>query len=95
LSWAIPEALGPQFLLDWRQTDPVQWETLTEKILTSQQDYEASQQGFWRKIWHGIGGAKDAIDPWVALIPNDFGLAVVKTGVAVLCKVCASCPTYA
>ncbi|KAH1912894.1 hypothetical protein KXV92_009726 [Aspergillus fumigatus] len=29
---------------------------------------------------------KDTLDPWVALIPNEYGLAVVKTGLAVVFK---------
>ncbi|KLU92193.1 hypothetical protein MAPG_11139 [Magnaporthiopsis poae ATCC 64411] len=86
LSWVIPNAVEPRFRLEWRQADTAKWETLGEEIMKSQQDYEASKSGFWHKIWYGVGDAKDAIDPWVALIPSDYGLAIVKTGVAVLFK---------
>lgn len=88
LSYVIPNVFGSSFRLEWHQKDPAKWETLSEDIMKSQKDYESSKDGFWRKIWYDIGDAKDAIDPWFALIPNDYGLAVVKTGVAVLFKVC-------
>ncbi len=88
LSWVIPNVVEPRFRLEWQQADTAKWETLGEDIMKSQKDYKASKDGFWHKIWYGMGDAKGAIDPWIALIPNEYGLAIVKTGVAVLFKVC-------
>ena len=70
------------------------WEKLSNDMLKSQADFEDGKEGgFWGKIWYNLGGAKDAVDPWIALIPNEYGLAVVKMGVAVLLKVCSTPPT--
>lgn len=87
LSWLIPNAFeSHSFRLEWHEADAARWEKLGEDIIGTSQGFEASKSGFWHKIWYGIGDAKDAIDPWFALIPSDYGLAIVKAGVAVLFK---------
>jgi len=97
LHWAIPHAFRQRFQLALDQSNTSKgetlskWETLSNDMLKSQADFEDGKEGgFWGKIWYNLGGAKDAVDPWIALIPNEYGLAVVKMGVAVLLKVCST-----
>ncbi|KAH2192370.1 hypothetical protein KXW59_007024 [Aspergillus fumigatus] len=47
---------------------------------------ELANETFWHSLWYHVGDTKDTLDPWVALIPNEYGLAVVKTGLAVVFK---------
>jgi len=68
------------------------WDKLGDRINQMQTKYKDSTDGFWHRLWYGIGDAKDAIDPWVSLIPEAYGLAVVKTGLAVVFKVRLTCP---
>lgn len=70
------------------QTNTQGWETVCDKVLSTQKDYTERQQGPWRRIWHGIGKASENVDVWVGWIPDEFGLAVVKTGLALVIKVC-------
>jgi len=99
LRGAIPDAFRQRFQLALDQYDESKretlnkWDTLSKDMLKSQDDFEAGKEGgFWGKIWYNLGSAKDAIDPWIALIPNEYGLAAVKMGVAVLLKVCSTPP---
>lgn len=63
------------------------WNDMCDKVLRAQQDYTERQKSSWRKIWHGVGKASGNVDVWVGWIPDEFGLAVVKTGLAVVIKV--------
>lgn len=70
-----------------QQENTEAWCTLCDKILNTQKDYVEKQQGAWRRIWHGVGKASENVDVWVGWIPDEFGLAVVKTGLALVIKV--------
>ncbi|KAL4784387.1 hypothetical protein BJX76DRAFT_357119 [Aspergillus varians] len=77
----LPETLNLRF-----QQDAKRVEELTDILTESQNQYENRQGGFWRSIWHGIGDDGGAMDGWIALIPNEYGFAVVKLGLAVVFK---------
>lgn len=64
------------------------WDSLCEKITDTKAKYNDSKSGIWHTIWYKMGGYKDTLDGWTALIPEQYGLAVVKTGIAVIFKVC-------
>lgn len=64
------------------------WDDLTESLLAAEQDYEEQGKERWRRIWHGLGDKADVVTPWIEIIPSEYGLAVVKSGVAVILKVC-------
>lgn len=81
----LPEVLGFEVP---PQTEPRGWDTVCDKVLSTQTDYTEREQSSWRKIWHGIGKASENVDVWVGWIPDEFGLAVVKTGLALVIKVC-------
>lgn len=49
--------------------------------------YRKSKEGFWHRFWYGMGNEKEVAKVWLDLIPNEYGLAVVKTGIAVVFKV--------
>ena len=87
----LPEALGLEVP---SQTTTKGWDTLCNKVLISQKDYTERQQGSWRRIWHGVGKASENVDVWVGWIPDEFGLAVVKTGLALVIKVSGNNPLY-
>ena len=75
--------LGIGFEADTRDS----WEELSEKIIMTESNYKTETDGFWHRLWYGIGDANDAATAWVALIPEAYGLAIVKTGLAVVFKV--------
>ncbi|KAF8855714.1 hypothetical protein BDZ45DRAFT_625997, partial [Acephala macrosclerotiorum] len=82
LKFYIPNTLN----IEYQGDTPQSWDQLGEKINKTQTQYKDSTDGFWHSLWYGMGDAKDAIDPWVSLIPEAYGLAVVKTGLAVVFK---------
>ncbi|KKY32017.1 hypothetical protein UCDDA912_g08014 [Diaporthe ampelina] len=52
----------------------------------TEEDYEDRGKDRWRRIWYGLGDKAELATPWIEIIPNEYGLAVVKTGVAVILK---------
>ncbi|KAG6356455.1 hypothetical protein INS49_015843 [Diaporthe citri] len=62
------------------------WDDLTESLLTAEKDYEDQGKDRWRRIWYGLGDKADVTTPWIEIIPNEYGLAIVKTGVALILK---------
>ncbi|GFF70747.1 hypothetical protein IFM62136_07911 [Aspergillus lentulus] len=77
----LPENLGLQFQEDAKQLDE-----LADKLADTEARYTDRQKTFWHSLWYHVGDTKDTLDAWVALIPNEYGLAVVKTGLAVVFK---------
>lgn len=63
------------------------WEEICEKVNRTQKEYSDSTEGFWHRIWYKIGDSKELVSPWADLIPDAYGLAVVKVGVAVIIKI--------
>lgn len=74
-----------------RQTPPPAtlkgWDDLTESLLAAENDYADQAKDRWRRIWYGLGDKADIVNPWIELIPNEYGLAIVKASVAVILKV--------
>lgn len=85
LKVVLPAILGVQVPM---QSTSEGWETMCNQILKAQKDYTERENGMWHKIWYGIGDASDVVSVWIDLRPDEFGLAVVKPGLAVLFKVC-------
>lgn len=90
LESALPAALGIKAPAE--ATSKV-WDALCDQVLTTQQDYNEQIQGPWRRLWYGIGNTSEVVDAWIEVIPSEYGLAVVKTGVAVIFKVCSPIST--
>lgn len=70
------------------------WDGLCEKINHTEDRYSNRKEGFWHSIWYKMGDYSSMLDGWVALIPDAYGLAVVKTGLAVVFKVSLTCFMY-
>lgn len=80
----IPTALRYEIESDSRDG----WDHLSEKISQTETSYSDAKNGFWHRLWYNIGESEDICNAWVALIPDSYGLAVVKTGLAVVFQVC-------
>lgn len=62
---------------------------MCSQVLKAKDDYTEREDGMWHKVWYGLGDASDMTNIWIDFIPDEFGLAVLKTGLAVIFKVCA------
>lgn len=63
------------------------WDELTKKVLAAEQSNTDQNESKWREIWWGIGESSEVVSAWVELIPNEYGLAIVKTGLALIFNV--------
>jgi hypothetical protein len=61
-------------------------DSLCDKIAAMEKSYTQSRQGLWHRLWYGMADNKDIVEAWVDLIPDDFGLSVIKAGVAIIFK---------
>ncbi len=65
---------------------------LCDRIGDMEKAYRESKQGLWHRFWYGCGDVRDITEAWLDLIPNEYGLSVLKAGVAVVFKVgCLFC----
>ncbi len=62
-------------------------DSLCEKIGDMEKAYNKSREGLWYRLWYGMGDATETSKAWLDLIPDSYGMAVAKTGVAVVFKV--------
>lgn len=60
---------------------------LCDRIGEMEKAYRESKQRLWHRFWYGCGDVRDITEAWLDLIPNEYGLSVLKTGVAVVFKV--------
>ncbi|AEO53772.1 hypothetical protein MYCTH_2295558 [Thermothelomyces thermophilus ATCC 42464] len=60
--------------------------SLADKIGAMEKAFGKSKQGLWHRLWYGLGNNKDVIEAWVDLIPDQYGLSVIKAGLAVVFK---------
>ncbi|KAI1737130.1 hypothetical protein F4680DRAFT_429473 [Xylaria scruposa] len=59
---------------------------LCDKIGNMEKAYRESKQGCWHRFWYSCGDVKDIAEAWLDLIPDEYGLSVLKAGVAVVFK---------
>ncbi|PSR97133.1 hypothetical protein BD289DRAFT_426517 [Coniella lustricola] len=84
LALTLQEHVPPQFGVIATNPSKEDWDELCKAV--SAEDLAPSPQGRVSRIVDIVGKNKDAIDPWVSLIPNEYGLAVVKTAMAIALK---------
>ncbi|KAK6823052.1 hypothetical protein RU639_006101 [Aspergillus parasiticus] len=63
------------------------WSVVFDRLAEAERKWATGDKGaraIFAKTWVKIGENKEIIDPWLNLIPDSYGLAVVKTGVALL-----------
>ena len=66
------------------------WTVVCDRLAEAERKWATGDKGaraIFAKTWVKIGETKEMIDPWLNLIPDSYGLAVVKTGVALLLQV--------
>lgn len=88
LEATLPAVLGPRTPVVKTSKG---WYDLTESLLAAEKDYENQGQNRWHRLWYGLGGKAEVATPWIEIIPSEYGLEIVKTGVAVILQVC-DCP---
>ncbi|KAJ2978700.1 hypothetical protein NUW58_g7413 [Xylaria curta] len=59
---------------------------LCDRIGDMEKAYRESKQGLWHRFWYGCGDVRDIAEAWLELIPDEYGLSVLKAGVAVVFK---------
>jgi hypothetical protein len=73
------------------QTTREEWEALYDDLAGAEAKASESDNGpleVFNKMVLKIGEKSDAVDPWISLIPDAYGLCVVKSGFALLLNVC-------
>ncbi|KAL4739364.1 hypothetical protein BDV11DRAFT_215287 [Aspergillus similis] len=60
--------------------------SLADRIGAMEKAFDNTKQGLWHRLWYGMGNNKDIIEAWMDLVPNDYGLSVIKAGLAVLAE---------
>ncbi|OBS19992.1 hypothetical protein FPOA_11715 [Fusarium poae] len=71
------------------QTTREEWEALYDDLSAAEAKASKSDNGpleVFNKMILKVGENSDAVDPWINLIPNSYGLCVVKAGFAILLK---------
>ena len=63
------------------------WNSVCEKIVQTEKAYRKRKEGFWHSLWYKAGDSRDILEGWTSLIPNQYGLAIVKASIAVIFKV--------
>ncbi|EWZ79416.1 hypothetical protein FOWG_16454 [Fusarium oxysporum f. sp. lycopersici MN25] len=69
------------------QTTREEWEALYDDLAGAEAKASESDNGpleVFNKMVLKIGEKSDAVDPWINLIPDAYGLCVVKSGFALL-----------
>ncbi|KAN0104281.1 hypothetical protein V8E51_010026 [Hyaloscypha variabilis] len=66
------------------------WNDLFDKAVTAEEDASKSENGIlaiFSQMFVTVGENSDIIDPWISLIPDPYGLAVVKSAILIVLKV--------
>lgn len=72
----------------------LEWDGLFDQINDVEEEAHGTEHGpraIFCSLALKIGEKKEVIDPWISLIPNEYGLAVVKCAVAVMLNVSVFC----
>lgn len=75
-------------------TPKIEWDGLFDQINNVEEEAHGTEHGpraIFCSLALKIGENKEVIDPWISLIPNEYGLAVVKCAVAVMLNVSVFC----
>lgn len=76
----VPADLGIQFSGN-------AWNDLFEKLSNAEYEYQEQRCNARTLFWWKVGDRQEDIQAWVALIPDAYGLSVVKASVALLLHV--------
>ncbi|KAK4150083.1 hypothetical protein C8A00DRAFT_46436 [Chaetomidium leptoderma] len=78
----VPNLLGIRL----PESHNLKWDDLSEKIGLMEKQCKGARMGLWHSLWHKMGQSQEAADAWIAFIPDDYGLSVVKAGLALLAE---------
>ncbi|KAK0720869.1 hypothetical protein B0H67DRAFT_206322 [Lasiosphaeris hirsuta] len=70
------------------------WQSLFESVALAEaaaSNLDNSPFEIFNRFAIRVGERTDVIDPWVCLIPDSYGLSVIKSAVAILLKVRVRC----
>jgi hypothetical protein len=57
---------------------------VAEQIAKMEKGYSSHKQGFWHSLWYKAGSHEASLNAWASLIPDEYGLGVVKGGLAII-----------
>jgi hypothetical protein len=63
------------------------WDDVFDQMARAKGKYEEKFNGpnhFFHWLWRKAGNASEAVDPWLQLIPNEFGMAVARGAIAIV-----------
>ncbi|KAL2266802.1 hypothetical protein VTJ83DRAFT_6154 [Remersonia thermophila] len=59
---------------------------LYDRVRRLEKNYSEDSESRWQTLWYNMGRVSDRVNPWLELIPGDYGLGLLKTGIAVVLK---------
>lgn len=63
------------------------WDDVFDQMERAKGDYQAKAENPrnpFRWLWRKAGSASEAVQPWLDLIPDEFGLSVARGGIAII-----------
>ncbi|KAI0402853.1 hypothetical protein F4802DRAFT_335597 [Xylaria palmicola] len=91
LAVALRDYVPPTLRVDvGPDTNKVEWDGLFDEINGVEEKAHGTERGpraIFSKLVLKVGENQEVIDPWLNLIPNEYGLAVVKCGIAIILNV--------
>ncbi|KAH6686736.1 hypothetical protein F5X68DRAFT_261749 [Plectosphaerella plurivora] len=57
---------------------------ISEQIAKMEKGYSNHKEGFWHSLWYKAGSHEESLNAWAGLIPDEYGLGVVKGGLAII-----------
>lgn len=65
------------------------WDDLFGQMARAQGDHEArsgrkGSSSWFKYLWRKAGSKSDAIEPWLHLIPDEYGLSIVRGAIAIV-----------
>jgi hypothetical protein len=67
---------------------------LSDKIGEMEMAYKKTKEGFWHRLWYRMGNNQEIVSAWLDLIPSEYGLSVIRAGIAVIFKVSDPLPAF-
>ncbi|RAK74314.1 uncharacterized protein BO72DRAFT_435493 [Aspergillus fijiensis CBS 313.89] len=82
-----------QRILGAKPEDFSAWEAVFDRVTEAERDWQPAKErgarAIFAKAWLKVGENRELIDPWINIIPDSYGLAVVKVGIAVALNLAA------
>ncbi|RAH76602.1 hypothetical protein BO86DRAFT_249007 [Aspergillus japonicus CBS 114.51] len=80
-------------ILGAKPNDCSSWEAVFDRVTEAEKEWQTADEkgarAIFSKAWLKLGDKRELIDPWINIIPDSYGLAVVKAGFAVALNLAA------